>query len=52
MLNPFRFKISCQESGEVIVDRRIAFFRGETLPKYRQADVYWLFRSGYSEALL
>ena len=33
MLKQFRFKISCQESGEVIVDCRIAFFRGETLLK-------------------
>ena len=33
MLKQFTFKMSCQESGEVIVDRRIAFLRGETLPK-------------------
>ena len=28
-----QIQISGQESGEMIVDRRIAFFRGETLPK-------------------
>ena len=33
MLKQFRFNISCQETGKVIVDRRIAFFRGEALPK-------------------
>ena len=44
MLNQFRFKISGQESGEVIVDRRIAFFRGETLPKKSQAEPF----TGYS----
>ena len=32
MLKQFKFKISCQDSGEV-VDRRITFFHGETLAK-------------------
>ena len=27
----FRFKQSCEDTGEVIVDCRIALFRGETL---------------------
>ena len=38
MIREFRFKRSCQDTGEVKVDCRIALFCGETLPDRRQAE--------------